>query len=289
LHVRSRLLLLLVLVAWGQAHATSEVARCGDAPSTDGWIDRARTLIGTLEPDLALPSALFASEAFDALRIVLDGRQDDPRDDETLARRAVLELASAYGVPAFRSSQGGDAALLGDDDWLEAASERVEAVGIAVRTSLPDGKIVAVGAYWSTPVMERLRVVRVDELVHRQATIDDARATYLATLSTCAVTVDRWIEMSEATARSFLRPDETSWMFSFGPASDAATMWSRWIPGPRIESALAFDDRGVNDEASYSALFAGRTPGVMSVLASLTTVRSSMTVQELAAFVRGLF
>lgn len=278
----------------GVAWASHGLDACVAAEDEDApWLDRARSLIAVLEPDLALPSAVFASDDFDALRIVLGGRGDDPRDDETLARRAILELAAAYGVPSFRSTHADASphALVADETWLGRAAHRVRAVGIAVRTSLPDGDIVAVGAYWSTPIMERLRVVRIDPSsveVHGRD-LDAARSAYLSTLSTCAVDVDEWIELSEATARTFVRNDAESWMFSFGPAYAASSMWSQWIPGPRIESALAFEDRGLRAETSYSALFAGRTPGLMSVLASLTTVRSSMTVQELATFVRDLF
>jgi hypothetical protein len=239
------------------------------------------TVLAALEPDFARPGPVaLAPEAGEVLAWL------DAPDDPAAADAALRRLADLYDLP-----MGDDGGAVLADGWEERARSAVTAIGIAIVDDDDGGLVRAAGAYWSTPLHERLRVVAVPEGT-RAAKLTDLAPALGPLVSTCAVEVDEWVLLTEALARELLDRTDDLWMLAYGPArADGEDRWATWVPDRQIEEALRFAHPGVpgGPDAGFSALFYGRGPGLVWAVRNAPRAATTLGPGDLIGWIRSLF
>lgn len=206
-------------------------------------------------------------------------------DDDRRAQAALRELALRYDLALDRDERGRPKL---PDGWEDRARSKITAIGLTIVDA--DDLVVAVGAYWSTPVFERVRFVPVRQSV-RASSAREAAERLGSWASTCAVEVTEWIRLSESLARELLDASEDTWMLAFGPVDGVDEgSWSTWVPGAQIEDAVRFDHPGVpKGVEEYSAAFHGPGPGLRWTLLNARRASTTLGFGDLVAWIRGLF
>jgi hypothetical protein len=239
------------------------------------------TVLAALEPDFARPGPVALAPEAGAVLAWLDAPDDPAAADaalRSLARLYDLDLAEDGGTPVLAPG------------WEAQARSAITAIGIAI-VAADGGTVRAAGAYWSTPLHERLRVVPVPEGT-RAPDPSDLAPTLGPLVATCAVDVDEWVLLSEDLARDLLERTDELWMLAYGPPRDRGDeRWATWVPDGRIEDALGFAHPGVPDrsDAGYSALFYGRGPGLVWAVRNAPRASTTLGPADLLGWVRSLF
>lgn len=249
-------------------------------PEGAGPAETTRIAYDALDPGLVRAGPLsFGPEAGDLLAWLR------APEDERRARAALHELARRYDLRLDRDDRT-EPVL--PDGWEEQARDAITAIGLTIVDA--NDLVVAVGAYWSTPVFERIRLVRVTQSVRASGPSDAAQ--HLASwVSTCAVEVTEWIEVPEELARELVHASTDTWMLAFGSRDGVGSeAWSTWIPTDRIGDALRFDHPGIpRDLEGYSATFYGPGPGLRWTLLNARRVSTTLGVGDLMSWLRELF
>lgn len=240
------------------------------------------TAFAALEPDFARPGPVdLAPEAGDVLAWL------DAPDDPVVADAALRRLAQLYDLALDEDSEPPALAA----GWEDRARSAITAIGIAIVADDGSGRVEAAGVYWSTPLQERLRILSVPP--GTAATDLRGLVSALGPLaSTCAVTVDEWVRLSEPLVRDVLDRTDGLWMLAYGPPRDpGGEPWSTWVPDRQIEDAVRFAHPGVPDPpgASYSALFYGRGPGLVWTIRNAPRAATTLGPGDFLGWVRSLF
>lgn len=252
--------------------------------STPG--DRFTETLAALEPDLAEAAALRLDA--DAREVLVDleslrSLQDAERDVVDPPWEA---LARAYDTPwpaAVLEGEGPDEAAL--QHWRATAAERVRPYAILVEDDGRAGELAFLGAYWTSPLSDRLRVVRPP----RGATVGRAPGAILDALETCAVEVQEWIIGDASLAQRLLsRESGSPSMFVAGWREETNRVVRTWVAPEDVLDALRFDHPATRDLPSFSAWFTGSGPGPVAVARAMPGVRSSMGPRALFRLLRDI-
>ncbi len=179
--------------------------------------------------------------------------------------------------------------LEGDERQIEAAlqswsltlARQVQAHGVLLRDSRT-GAIRAVAAYASSPLLERLRVVRLDPEL--------AFAPYeaiLAHLDTCFVQVDTWIEIPTHVVESLLAEHEEGYLYAAVTTLDGEEA-GRWVDLRHLIDVVTFEHVSTEDAVTFSAWFAGNGVSPLRLARVLPEVRSNVTPTRLLEVVTGI-
>lgn len=249
-------------------------------------------LIDELEPDLAPPGPVATPRELDALFDWVserDAAAGTGRAQTVAALAAVGQLAHAYGLdPSIHHEGTGGLEL--PPGWSAAARRRVTAIGLAITSRRAGGEVLAAGVYWNTPVLERVRIVRVPSGLHA-ADLAELAGLLGPIVSTCAVQVTDWVVLSHELATDLLASADGLWMLAFGGqrGPQQPSGWSTWIRDSEIGEALTFDHPAVMRAASYSAVFYGRGPSLTWTLRNAGRATTTLGVRDFGAWLRGLF
>ncbi|MDZ7800689.1 MAG: hypothetical protein U5K81_07850 [Trueperaceae bacterium] len=240
--------------------------------------------VEALDPDLAAWSALRLG---DDARAVLTYREAHavPNAEGNPEPPPWEALARAYDTPWEEAVQDGgagpsDAALR---RWQRAAAERVRPYAILVEEEGDEGRLAFLGAYWTSPVIDRLRVVRPPG----DGSVATTPGAILDALETCAVEVEEWIVGGPALARRLLSASDGPTMLVVGRRQEGG-MVRAWIGPDEVLAALQFEHPATRELTSFSAWFSGSGPGPVALARALPGVRSSMGPRALLRLVRGI-
>ncbi len=279
------------------AVASLSVAHAVDAcpAREDGRLDL-HAAAAILEPGLALPAAFgtdpdlrpwaevqrprpsAAGGGGRSTRPDADRATDPERPSEASLRAAWRAAADAYGVP---SPEVRDGAV--DPEWVRRAAGRVQVVGIRlVDDRSESGGLAAVGAYWNSPLLPRLRLVPIGDGPQEEAT-----RTAFERLGTCALAVDAWVDVPVTVAERLLDASDEPLLFAFGPDAGDAQGWSAWFARDRIAEAFAFRAPEVADVDEFAAVFAGGRPSWAQLVRSVPSLRGSLGPGAIVDLLRG--
>jgi hypothetical protein len=257
-----RLVRLVVLISLAAAFGVAHGDTCPDAPPAD-W----RTALTRLEPGLVAMPELAESE--DGRRVL---RALGGAGDETAALAA---LARLYDAPIWSGTPSPWAG------WTNRAARQVAAYGLFVRDE-GSGTIVAAGAYWASPLLPRLHVVRLDRPVD-VARPDDR---LMARVGGCALRVDEWIEIPAELLLRTIREDAEASVLLAAPSEEAGPPIRLWLRGEDLLEAVTFRHIATFDLDAFSAWFAGEGPGPVALTRALPQLRSSLGPRDLWALLR---
>lgn len=261
---RRRLLVLaaaiVAAIAGGASHA------CADGPAPNDLSDA----IARIEGDLpAVPEVASGPDAALVMRALRDGREDGESRDAA---------GRLYRIPLAASA---DAADIGP--WTRAAAQSVRAYGVFVRDTDAD-RIVAAGAYWVSPLVTRLHVVRLpDDAASRMPD-----AALLEVVGSCEVEVDEWIEIPVDIADRLIARSDGAQAYLAGSEPGDASPRRRWVDVDALLDAAAFRHPATSGLSSFSAWFVGSGPGPVALGRALPRVRSSLGPRDLWALIRGI-
>jgi hypothetical protein len=165
--------------------------------------------------------------------------------------------------------------------WTRRAAGSVRAYGLFVRDE-PSGRIVAAGTYWASPLLPRLRVVRLE--AHVDA--DRPDAALLRAVSGCVVPVREWIVIPAGLLASTLQEDADADVLLAAPSRRGGPPLRRWLRGDDLLEAVTFQHIATADLDAFSAWFAGEGPGPMALTRALPQLRSSLGPRDLWALLR---
>ena len=248
-------------------------------PRTD-LASQLATLVAGLEPGLMASSVTGAS--FEA-QVVTEFVAGGAEGDDVGALEALVALANGYDRPLPAGLGAADDPLDSDaiGDWLAAAAGEVHTQAFLVTATREREAVRHAAVHWNSPLVPRLRVVRLPEDRVRPGNRDDV----LDLLGTCAVAVDEWVSAPEPVVATFLRDHlETFMLVTARDASGAAV--ERWVPPERMLDALRFEDPVTEDLSAFDAWFAGEGPGILAVTRLLPSLRSSLGPGDLLALFR---
>jgi len=247
-----------LLGAIGLAHADA----CPDAPPAD-W----RSALSRLEPGLvAMPELAEGEDARHVLR-ALGGVGDETA--------AVAALARLYEAPIWSGVPAPWAA------WTNRAARQVTPYGLFVRDEAA-GTIVAAGAYWASPLLPRLHVVRLDEPVD----VPRPDARLLATVGGCAGAVREWIEVPADLLSRLVREHAEANVLLAAPAERDGPPLRRWLRIEDLLEAVTFRHIATFELDAFTAWFAGEGPGPVALTRALPQLSSSLGPRDLWALLR---
>ena len=249
-------------------------------PPRPGLVDALVSVEGRLP---ALPELAVS----DAARVLLQRPLDRGEPSS-----AGLEIAASevYGVPwpAAGPQQAQDDVARAADvaDWARAASRSVSAYGVFVRDSAL-GAIVATGTYWTSPLLDRLEVRRLDG--PWPGSMPNARL--LAAAGSCQVPARTWLELPIELVEEMTTPDERAgdeayvYLVANVPGGEPAR---RWIGLDELPAAVTFDHPATRDAVAFHAWFAGPTVDPVTLARALPRVRSNLGPRALWGLVQDL-
>lgn len=230
-----------------------------------------------------LPAAIHGIEAGLPPAPEVAGTSDAKTVLEALAGESVsdAELFHAagrvYGEPVHAEADGTALAA-----WASHAASDVHAYGLFVRDD--GGRLVAAGSYWLSPLVERLRVVRMDR--GTGARLPDE--LLLDAVGSCLVQVRDWIEVPIRVLDDLLEatPDVQVYLVADGDSGD--TVQRHWIAADELLAAATFAHPTTADLTAFSAWFVGAGPGPVALGRALPRVRSSLGPRDLWTLIRGI-
>ena len=134
-------------------------------------------------------------------------------------------------------------------------------------------QISFLGVIWNWSVYPRLLVVRPNPGLSRAQGFDDI----LASLSSCALTLNRYIFAPEPTARRLFLGHVEARMVVVGARPGQAAAWPRLIEQGRELEALSFAHSAVADLELFTAVFVGPQTNPVQLLTLLPQVRTNMS------------
>ena len=201
-----------------------------------------------------------------------------------------IAASEVYGVPwpatVGQEAQGDAAAAADVADWVRSASGSVSAYGVFVRDrSL--GAIVAAGTYWTSPLLDRLEVRKLEG--PWPGSMPNTRL--LASAGSCQVRARTWlelpIELVEEMTTADERADDEAYVYLVAnvPGGEPAR---RWIGVDELVAAVTFDHPATRDAVSFHAWFAGPTIDPVALARALPRVRSNLGPRALWGLVQDL-
>jgi len=165
--------------------------------------------------------------------------------------------------------------------WSRTLARQIQAHGVLLRDSRT-GAIRAVAAYASSPLLERLRVVRLDpELAFAP------HEAILAHLDTCFVQVDTWIEIPTHVVEALLAEHEEGYLYAAVTTLDGEEA-GRWVDLRYLIDVVTFEHVSTEDAVTFSAWFAGNGVSPLRLARVLPEVRSNVTPTRLLEVVTGI-
>lgn len=243
------------------AHACTE-----DVPASSGLTAAIGQVEGTLP---TVPEVANGTDAALVLRALRDGSEDADTLDAAGRLYRVSLAANA------------DAAAVGA--WASVAAESVRAYGVFVRDA-DAGRIVAAGAYWVSPLVTRLHVVRLPN--DASSRLPDQ--ALLDAVGSCEVEVDEWIEIPIDLADRLIARSDGAQAYLAWMEPGRSSAERRWIDVDALLEAAAFRHPATSGLSSFSAWFVGSGPGPVALGRALPRVRSSLGPRDLWTLIRGI-
>ncbi len=186
--------------------------------------------------------------------------------------------ARVYGAPLDPTS---DVQAL--RAWAVLAARGVRAYGLFVEDET-GGRIVAAGAYWVSPLVSRLQVVRLDAPIDGRT--PDAEA--LAAVGSCHVGVRDWIVIPSEVANDLLRASEEVQVYLVASGGPDEQPVRRWLDGAELLEAASFVHPATAGLGGFSAWFVGSGPGPLVLARALPKVRATLGPGDLWELIRGI-
>lgn len=222
--------------------------------------DLARTLQGQ-----ELLSLLENEVAFDQIWPILQAVYD-------LKPTTALDIATASG-----SQRDEFVATL-----ASTLASTIDSYAVLVRDQ-PSNEWLAIGMYTSSPLLERLRVVRLPESARSAQ-----RETLLTLLATCHHRADTWIEVPAESLSTVLQQQHDGFMLT-SVRTYASTNEVRWVPLPGFLDAISFRHPATRDATAFSAWFTSTSLSFFDIAPLLTSVNSNVEGRELFQALGELF
>lgn len=259
--------LLAAAIAVGAFLSWATAGACGPADAPWNLADAVTRI------EASLPSAPEVVAPPDAKTVL--SSLDGPARADAEAYRAASRI---YGEPL---SPDADAVALAA--WADRAAARVRAYGVFVRDD--EGRLVAAGAYWVSPLATRLQVVRLDE---DGVDGDVPDAALLDAVGSCLVPVRDWIEIPTRVLADLLDASGDVQAYLVADGGPGGATQRRWVDADDLLAAATFAHPATADLHAFSMWLVGSGPGPVALARAVPRVRSTLGPNDLWTLIRGI-